>query len=235
MSLRVLRDFPSSDQLARDAADDLFEKITSLLSLDKEAHIVLTGGTVGIKTLYELAPLVARMDLSRLHLWWGDERFVESESPDRNFIQARDALLSKIPVQPKNLHPMPSVESGSLSAAASAFASELEAISPKFDIVLLGMGPDGHVASLFPGSTPEGHGELVIAESNSPKPPAERISLSYKALCSADEVWFLVAGSDKADAVSKVFEDKTLPAALVFGKKHTRWYVDAAAAEKLTF
>lgn len=234
MTLEVLSDFPSSDQLARDAADDLFEKITSLLASGEDAHIVLTGGTVGIQTLVELAPLVSRMDLSGLHLWFGDERFVESESPDRNFNQAKDALLSKIPVPPKNIHPMPSVESGPLSAAASAFAQEIEAIAPKFDIVLLGMGPDGHVASLFPGSTPESHGELVIAESSSPKPPAERISLSYKALCSANEVWFLVAGSDKADAVSKVFEEKKLPAALVSGKKLTRWYIDTKAAEKLT-
>lgn len=235
MKLELLTHFESADSLAKRAASDLAEKILNLIEARESVHIVLTGGTVGIKTIAELAPLLTGNDLSKLHLWWGDERFVDAKSKDRNFNQANDALISKVSIPAENIHPMPSAEAGALSAAATAFAEEIEVVAPIFDIVLLGVGPDGHVASLFPGSNPEIHGELVVAEYDSPKPPPRRISLSYKALSSSVEVWFLVAGEDKADAVSKVFQERTLPAALVSGQNLTRWYIDAAAAETTSF
>ena len=233
MKLEILRSFESGDQLAKQAASDLAERIISLIER-KNAHVVLTGGSVGIKTLSELAPLLKGENLSNLHLWWGDERFVEESSQERNFVQARQALLRHVSIPAKNLHPMPAKNNLSLNDSAGQFASALESVSPEFDLVLLGMGPDGHVASLFPGSNPVNHGSMVIAESHSPKPPAERISLSFGALSSAREVWFLVSGTDKAAAVSEVFTKRKLPAALVTGKELTRWYLDTAAAKNLT-
>jgi 6-phosphogluconolactonase len=233
VKVEMLSDFESGDQLAKQAASDLAGQILSLIE-NQEANVVLTGGTVGIKTLSELAQHLAGQDLSKLHLWWGDERFVEKESEDRNFVQANRALISKISIPTENLHQMPSLDAGSLEAGADTFAKHIESLKPNIDIVLLGMGPDGHVASLFPASTPTPFGEWVVAEASSPKPPAERISLSYKALSSAREVWFLVSGADKAVAVSKVFLEKKLPAALVSGVETTRWYLDTEAAKELT-
>lgn len=234
MSLEVLRHFASSEELAKQVARDLAARVLTLVQ-NNTAHVVLTGGSVGIKTLSELAPLLKGKDLTNQHLWWGDERFVHEESQERNFVQAHQALLSHIEIPTLNIHPMPSKEGLPLGEAAANFASHLESASPEFDLVLLGMGPDGHVASLFPGANPKKYGSLVVAESNSPKPPAERISLSFEALSSAREVWFLVAGEDKAPAVSEVFVEKKLPAARVTGRELTRWYLDAAAAKKLTF
>jgi len=233
LNLEILSHFEDGEKIAKQAAKDLAQKVLLLLET-QQVHVVLTGGTVGIKTLSELSSMLAGKDLSKLHLWWGDERFVEEASPDRNYRQAEQALLRNISIPPDNLHQMPSADGASLDSAASSFAAYIENLKPSFDIVLLGMGPDGHVASLFPDSPAKQFGEWVVAEPNSPKPPAQRISLSYKALSGAGEVWFLVAGGDKAAAVSQVFTKKDLPAAQVSGVNRTRWYLDTAAAAELT-
>jgi 6-phosphogluconolactonase len=233
MRLEVVRDFLNGQQLASKAAEDLAQEVLELLS-KQSVNLVLTGGSVGIKTLSELAPLLVAKDLSGLHLWWGDERFVEERSSERNYVQAVAAMISKISIPAKNLHPMPASGDKSLIDAASEFAQHLGDTSPQFDIVLLGMGSDGHVASLFPGSDATVVTDLVSVEKNSPKAPAERISLSIQALSSATEVWFLVSGSDKANAVKRVFDNEDLPAAKVTGKKLTRWYLDAQAASELS-
>ncbi len=234
MKLEVLHHFESGDQLAEQAATDLAEAITSLLP-SQRVHIVLTGGTVGIKTLAALAPLLKSVDLKKIELWWGDERFVDASSHERNFVQASEALLSKVSIPATNLHQMPAAGDLSLAEAASKFSTHIDKVAPRFDIVLLGMGSDGHVASLFPNSAATSSGELVVAEANSPKPPSERISLSYSALCSAREVWFLVSGPDKADAVNQVFSGRDLPATKVSGQQLTRWYLDTQAAAATSF
>jgi 6-phosphogluconolactonase len=232
MSLEILRNFDSCNLLASRAAQDLAAKVLDLLP-KQSVNLVLTGGTVGIKTLAELAPHLTGKDLSSLHFWWGDDRFVEEHSQERNYVQAAQVLISKISIPASNLHQIPAAGNLSLIESASEFAGQLEQERPKFDIVLLGMGADGHVASLFPESRPKPLSELVVAEQNSPKPPALRISLSYQALSGADEVWFLVSGLDKADAVSRVFTNQDLPASRVKGKKLTRWYLDTQAASKM--
>jgi 6-phosphogluconolactonase len=230
----VIRDLANADTVAEIAARDLAQKLETLLTSKQSVKFVLTGGTVGIKTLSELAPLIENFDLSRLSIWWGDERFVAADSLDRNFLQAREALLSKVRIPEGNIHAMPSTEDGDLLTATGSFAESLGAQEPSFDIVLLGMGGDGHVASLFPGSEPIRFGKWVVAEPNSPKAPSQRISLSYEALSSANEVWFLVAGEDKAQAVSMVFQNENLPAAKVTGRELTKWYLDEAAASEIT-
>lgn len=234
MNRVVISDHEDADAVARNAARDLAKELGRLLDAQLSVNLVLTGGTVGIKTLSELTPLVDGVDLSRLQIWWGDERFVESNSPDRNSVQACDVLLSRIQIPGGNIHPMPSPEDGDLLAAAKAFSKSIGSDLPSFDIVLLGMGPDGHVASLFPGSTAIEFGKWVVAEPNSPKPPQQRISLSYEALSSAKQVWFLVSGEDKAGAVSRVFHGEDLPATKVSGKEQTKWYLDKAAAARIT-
>ena len=230
----VIGDLVDADAVAETAAQDLASNLSSLLDTQQEVNLVLTGGTVGIKTLSKLAPLVKDLDFSRLSIWWGDERFVVPDSPERNFLQAKDALLSRVQIPTGNIHPMPSTEDGDLAEAAEAFAKTLESEAPNFDLVLLGMGGDGHVASLFPSSSPIEFGRWIIAESYSPKAPAQRISLSYEALSSAKEVWFLVSGEDKSNAVSRVFAGELLPAGRVTARNLTKWYMDKAAASGIT-
>jgi 6-phosphogluconolactonase len=235
MSRIVISNLAGANDVAKRAAKDLASELGRLLESQQCVTLVLTGGTVGIRVLSELATLFYGFDLSRLQIWWGDERFVESDSTDRNAVQAREALLSRVSIPEENIHEMPSIEDGNLEAASEAFSEKFNSENPHFDIVLLGMGPDGHVASLFPNSMPIRHGNWVVSEPDSPKPPQQRISLSNEALSSARQVWFLVAGKDKAPAVSRVFEGENLPATRVSGKELTKWYLDQEAASEITF
>ena len=234
MSRFAINKLAGAEDLARSAAMDLASELGILLRSQPSVNLVLTGGSVGIKVLKELAPLLENIDLVRLSIWWGDERFVAANSADRNSVQAYEALLSKIRIPKGNIHEMPSSDDGDLLAASRVFAEQLGSDAPSFDIVLLGMGPDGHVASLFPESTAIEIGRWVVAEPNSPKPPQQRISLSYAALSSSKQVWFLVSGKDKAKAISRVFEGENLPATNVKGKEQTKWYLDQEAAAGIT-
>lgn len=234
MTAIVISKHKDAAEVAESAAKDLADELVRLLSSQERVSLVLTGGTVGIKTLSYLATFLQGHDLSKLLIYWGDERFVESTSADRNSVQAKDAFLAKVAIPPKNIHEMPSSDVGDLETAAKSFSLQFGTENPSFDIVLLGMGADGHVASLFPNSAPSVFGRWVVAVPNSPKPPSQRISMSFEALSSANEVWFLVAGQDKAEAVSKVFGGEALPAGMVHGKTFTRWYLDEAAAAEIT-
>ena len=192
-------------------------------------NIVLTGGTVGILTLAKLRDIA--VDYSKVHLWWGDERFVAKDSADRNELQARTALIDHIAIDASHLHPFPASDEGmDLDEAAVAFSEQVANV--KFDVLLLGIGPDGHIASLFPGKNAKG--SLVVAEHNSPKPPPQRLSLSYDVINCAREVWFTVAGADKQDAVAVAFGDnpESLPVGRVRGTDKTIWFVDATAGTK---
>ena len=140
------------------------------------------------------------------------------------------------------MHSFPASDEGiTLEQAAEVFKQELSKFAiagagfPHFDIVFLGMGPDGHVASLFPGRELPSAGVTVIAEHDSPKPPSQRLSFSFETLNSADAVWFTVASADKADAVAIAFseESDSLPVGRVRGQLETVWFVDAAAASKI--
>jgi len=235
VSNTVVNRFKDADSLARGAAEEFVTRLSELLAELPEVHIQLTGGTIGIATLAAIADRedAHLLDWSRVHVWWGDERFVESESSDRNAVQAKKAMLAKLPAT--NLHEFPASDVGmNLDEAASFFAAELAALKPKFSLAFVGMGPDGHICSLFPGKPEIAKGQLVIAEHNSPKPPPQRLSFSYEAMNSVDEIWFVVAGGDKQDAVSVAFGDEpeSLPVGRVHGKVKTVWFVDQAAGNK---
>ena len=227
--------------VAETAAEMFIEHLTKVLEQKAEAHVVLTGGTVGIKTLVAIAEnaQVSEIDFTRVHFWWGDERFVASDNSDRNELQAREALLSKISLNETKVHAFPSSELGmNLDQAAASFAAQvaehaaIDEIVPDFDVVFLGIGPDGHVASLFPDKVEPAEGEAVFAEPDSPKPPSQRLSFSYEALNSAHQVWFVVAGADKAAAVAVAFGEhpELLPVGRVEGRDATLWFIDDAAA-----
>mgnify|MGYP006296659263 CR=1 FL=1 len=236
----IVNRFPDANGVAVAAASQLKAALVDRLASQPQTHVVLTGGTVGIATLARFAELegLSDIDFSRVHFWWGDERFVERNSPDRNAVQARNAMFRHLQVDEANIHEFPADgERLSLDESAEVFAAELERFAqpgakhPRFDVVLLGMGPDGHVASLFPGKPTPSEGVLVVAEHDSPKPPPQRLSFSYELLNSAEEVWFVIAGGDKADAVASAFseEPQALPVGRVHGKTRTVWFVDQTA------
>ena len=218
-----------------DNIDEIFEEAVKELLVEQPAvHVVLTGGTVGIALLENIDPS-NKLDWSRIHLWWGDERFVASDSEDRNAVQAHKALFSKIRIDSSKLHVFPSSDNGlTLDAAAEQFAAHVAEANPKFDLVFLGMGPDGHINSLFPGKPTPAPGVQIIAEHDSPKPPPQRLSFTYEAMNAADEIWLTVAGADKADAVSVAFGDDptALPVGRVQGISKTVWFVDQTAGNK---
>ena len=233
MTARVNR-FKDGNSVARAAAEAFFVKMDEVLATKPEATVAITGGSVGIATLAEIAasPRAAEFDFNRVNFWWGDERFVASDHADRNAVQARNALFSKINIDESKLHEFPSSDNGlELDAAAAQFAEYVAVQNPHFDLVFLGMGPDGHINSLFPGKPAPAAGALVIAEHDSPKPPPQRLSFTYEAMNNADEIWFTVAGGDKAEAVSVAFGDEptSLPVGRVHGKLKTVWFVDQTA------
>ena len=171
--------------------------------------------------------------------WWGDERFVEPASPDRNERQARESFLDQVDVDPAHVHPMPSTESASSAEeGAAAYGEELRAHgSGLFEVVMLGVGPDAHVASLFPGYPQLDVDDIALAVHDSPKPPPDRITLTLPCLNRSKAVWFIVSGEDKADAVALALAEGTdlhdAPAAGVSGQDETIWFLDRAAASKL--
>lgn len=235
---QVVNRFSDANSVAENVAQKLIDELCALLEQKSEVHLVLTGGTVGIASLAALSanPNRDSVDFSRVHLWWGDERFVEANSSDRNALQAKNALLKNLKLDAARVHEFPSADNGlSLDQAAAEFADHVNSVKPTFDIVLLGMGPDGHIASLFPGKPTPTVGSWVIAEHDSPKPPPQRLSFTYEALNTADQIWFVVAGADKQEAVATAMGDEpeSLPVGRVHGTLKTLWFIDSTAGTKV--
>lgn len=265
---------PDAAAVADATAARLLVRLLDLQSVRSPVHVVLTGGTVGTATLAAVAasPVRHTVDWSGVHVWWGDERFVAADSPDRNERQAREALLDALPLPPDHVHAMPAEGAATdEGAAAEAYAHELARYAPaddddvddvspsggvappaglvgapaggagtavpEFDVLLLGVGPDGHVASLFPGhATLHEEARTVVGEPDSPKPPPRRVSLTYPAIRAAREVWFVAAGQDKAEAVAAALSGARvdeIPAAGALGTERTLWLVDVAAASRI--
>jgi 6-phosphogluconolactonase len=237
-------------EMARAAAARLITRIVDTQAARGTASVVLTGGRNGNGLLAALADSPARdaVDWPRLDLWWGDERFLPEGDPQRNVTQATEALLAHVPLDPARVHPMPpsgGVHGDDADAAAAAYAADLSAAAapenhagvPAFDVLLLGVGPDTHVASLFPEHPGVRETErTVVGVHGAPKPPPTRISLTLPTIRAAREVWLLAAGEDKADAVaiaqSGAGEIQT-PAAGAYGTARTLWMLDSAAAAQL--
>ncbi len=236
--------------MARAAAARLITKVVDAQSARGSAGVVLTGGRNGNALLAALAESPARdaVDWARLDLWWGDERFLPADHPDRNDTQARQALLDTVPLDPARVHSMPAPGStwgGDVYAAADEYAEQLAKACgpqersrvPAFDVLLLGVGPDTHVASLFPEHPGVRETErTVIGVRGAPKPPPTRISLTLPAIRQAREVWLLAAGEDKAGAVAIALSgagEIQAPAAGAHGRSRTLWLLDRAAAAQL--
>jgi 6-phosphogluconolactonase len=232
----------TSDALATAVAGELLARLVDAQSAGHEPQIGLTGGTVADAVHRELARLAAssEVDWSRVVIWWGDERFVEPDSPERNAGQARATFLSSVDVDPAKVHEMPSTaDAPDVDAGAVAYSDAVRTFGiGEFDVMMLGVGPDGHVASLFPGFPQlDVDDRIAVGVTGSPKPPPERISLTLSALNRSKSVWFLVSGDEKADAVARALAEGTelhdCPASGVSGTEETIWFLDRAAARRL--
>ncbi|MFI2369496.1 6-phosphogluconolactonase [Streptomyces sp. NPDC018833] len=236
--------------MAQAAAARLITRIVDAQAARGSASVVLTGGRNGNGLLAALSSAPARdaIDWSRLDLWWGDERFLPDGDPERNVTQARAALLDTVPVDSARVHVMPASDGpygSDVDAAAAAYAAELAAAAgpedhgpvPTFDVLLLGVGPDTHVASLFPELPAVRETErTVVGVHGAPKPPPTRVSLTLPAIRAAREVWLLAAGEDKAKAVQIALSgagEVQAPAAGAYGRARTLWLLDSAAASQL--
>ena len=237
--------------LAGSVAARFLTNMVDVLHEQDEANVVLTGGSVGIAVLAAINESAARdtIDWSRVNFWWGDERWVPRADPERNELQARNALLNHIDVPPANIHAfgasddLPSTDDDALEAAAQRYAAELQANAPegaqfpRFDVTFLGVGPDGHVASLFPHrSGIRERDASVVCVRDSPKPPADRLTLTRSVLNSSDRVWLVLAGSDKASALGLALAGASrdeVPAAGIKGRHYTVFFVDSDAAAQV--
>lgn len=235
--------------LARAVAARLVTRLVDVQSARGHASVVLTGGGIGTAVLEELRENPARdaVDWRRLEVWWGDERFLPTDHPERNETQARAALLDAVPAPVERVHPMPATDGqdgDNPEAAAERYAAALRAATrpedhgqvPTFDVLLLGIGPEGHVASIFPESPAAYDERSVVAVRRAPKPPPTRLSLTFSAINSAAEVWALAAGAEKAPIVGLALGGAgrvQVPAAGVQGRRRTLWLLDRAAAGRL--
>lgn len=229
------------DALTADAAAWFLARIERAQREGRTAHVALTGGSVSDPFHREVVhgSRDVGVDWDRVHWWWGDERFVGADSADRNSLQAVTTLLTPLGVPDSHVHFVASSDEASdVDEAATRYADELASHAPDgFEVVLLGLGPDGHVASLFPGHASLGVDDrLAVGESDSPKPPPLRVSLTFPALNRSRAVAFLAAGDGKADAVRAALTPGPLvdcPARGVQGQEETVWFLDAAAASAI--
>ncbi len=240
---------PDADRLARAVAAALVARLAAAQTVHGTASVVLTGGGIGTAVLQQVAALAAEparevVDWTAVDVWWGDERFVPAGSDERNEVGARRALLDSVDVPEERIHAMPPSDgrfaepedaagwyTGQLAGAAGSGR-----VVPRFDVLLLGLGPEGHVASIFPETPASRDDRPVFAVRNCPKPPPTRISLGFSAINAAEEVWLLVSGEGKAEAVATALsgaDPVDLPAAGVHGRRATRWLLDTAAASRL--
>jgi 6-phosphogluconolactonase len=207
--------FDDAESVARHAADTIAEAIEAARSESRDIHIALAGGSTPQRA-YELLASVPGA-WGHVHLWMGDERCVPDEHPDSNARMVRESLLRGERAEPPVLHRVPHPEVP--EDAAWLYALELRAHIPDlvFDVMLLGMGPDGHTASLFPG-----HSGLKVAEApcfavrESPKPPPERVTMSLPVLRAARLTLLLVTGADKRESLARALDgDPAIPLALL--------------------
>ena len=232
--------------LAEAVAARFLNRVSKRVDEGGVVHISLTGGSMGAAVLAAASrsPRRDRIDWSRVHFWWSDERFVPRDDDDRNERQARAALLDALDIPSSNIHAVAASDEGvDLDAAAAAYAQELarfgegDDLWPAFDVCFLGVGPDGHVASLFP-DRPEIliTDRTVVAVRDSPKPPPERVTMTRPVINGSRRVWMVLSGSDKASALGLALAGASyasVPAAGAKGRKRTVFFVDQAAAAKV--
>ena len=237
----VVRRHDDAGALVADIASALLDRLAAAQARGEVPQVGLTGGSIAEELHRELARRAAAssVDWSRVVFWWGDERFVPAGSEDRNAGQAREAFLDHVGVDPAHVHEVPaSDEVATAEDAADAYSAALrEHGAGFFEVLMLGIGPDGHCASLFPGHAAlSATDAIAVAVHDSPKPPPDRVTLTFEAMDRCRSVWFIASGEGKAEAVARALAAEgtveETPARGVRGDE-TVWWLDEAAASAL--
>jgi 6-phosphogluconolactonase len=243
--MHELKVLPDDAALAAAVAERFLQRVVAAQGRGEEPQIALTGGTIAHAIHQQIAARAGSyaVDWDRIVFWWGDERFVAPDSAERNALDARSVFLDVVGAG--QVHEMPSTaDVPDAEAGAAAYSDLMRAEgSGEFDLVMLGLGPDGHVASLFPGFVQlDVDDRIAVAVADAPKPPPDRISLTFAALNRSRAVWLLVSGAAKADAVARALAEtgdvRDTPArgispASAATVPETVWFLDLAAASKL--
>jgi 6-phosphogluconolactonase len=218
--------YADAAELTTEVVAQLLQSIEEGLTEGARFDLALTGGTLGLAISKSLVEVLNQNsdDFAGLHIWWSDERFVEGASEERNAIPFHKKLSNKN----VTVHEVISSDLGSAEEALTDYDSQLENVN--LDLAILGLGPDGHVASIFPGRSDLDNLNRVFLIEDSPKPPSVRISFTMAMINSAEKVWIVATGEGKAEAVTKIIEaDLSIPASYVRGSHHTRLIVDTEA------
>lgn len=244
----IVQTFADAEAVSRAAAEEFAHRSVEAVAARGRFTVALSGGSTPSRMYQLLAapPLREAVDWSKVLVFWGDERAVPPDHPDSNYRAAHAELLARVPVPERQIIRMEgerpdagAAASDYQAAVAGALGVSPDGPPPSLDLVLLGMGPDGHTASLFPGN--EAVAEInrwVVPVRGAPKPPPDRLTMTAPLLNAAREVLFLVAGADKADRLAEVFDGprnpRRLPAQLIRPAQGALvWYVDRAATAKL--
>jgi 6-phosphogluconolactonase len=247
MTIPLVRTFADPEAVSRAAADEFVRRAEEAVAERGCFAVALSGGSTpqGLYRLLAEPPYRGRVDWGRVVVFWGDERCVPPDHHDSNFRMAREALLAKVPVAAGRVHRMEAERPDRDAAArdyqaviARAFGVPADGPPPALDLVLLGMGPEGHTASLFPDTTALDETKRWVVVNHVPKFAADRLTMTLPILNRAREVLFLVEGGDKAEILADVLEGmpdpKRLPAQAVrTADGRLLWYVDRAAGARI--
>ena len=239
--MAIIQTYPTPEALDRAAATHFIECAAEAIAENGRFSVVLAGGSTPKATYEVLAAeeFSQRINWENVHIFWGDERMVPPDHPESNYLMANNALLKHIPIPKKQIYRIP----GEIDPKEAARAYELFLLKhfgneqPRFDLILLGLGEDGHTASLFPGTTGLRDTQRWVIANYVRKLSSWRLTLSRTAINSASNVTFLVSGENKAESLHRVlasrYEPESLPAQFVRPTGQLRWMVDAAAAALL--
>lgn len=232
--------FPDLDSLSRAAMDETLPIIRDAVAQRGRFAIALSGGHTPAK-MYELwaaTPYRDQTPWDCVHLFWGDERYVAQDDPLSNFRMTRETLISHVPIPAANVHPMPTLP-GPPEKSAEAYEQELRkffgAAPPEFDLQLLGLGPEGHIASLFPGAPALEEKQRWVMAVEAPAKPPQRLTLTPVVLNQGRNTFFLVAGNDKREIISALRNEpdskpSQYPAGRIRPAGRVLWFLDQAAA-----
>lgn len=236
--------YPDVETMSHEAARSIVQMANEAVVTHGRFSIALSGGSTP-KLLYGLLaqePYRSQINWSTVEIFWSDERCVPPDDKESNFHLAREVLLSKAPLEEKQIHRMPA-DAVEREAASRAYTLEIQRVlgvegTPRFDLLQLGMGPEGHTASLFPHQTSLHEGRRLVMPVSVPKPPPDRLTFTPPMLNAARRVLFLVAGAEKADAVRAALEGEDnvdeYPAQMMRRNRgEVIWMLDTAAAQQL--
>jgi len=241
--------FPNLEKVSRSLAEKIVEEASDAVEKRGRFTLVLSGGKTPRFLYGFLANEYAnKIDWQAVHLFWGDERYVPKDHPDSNFALAYETMIAKAPLPPQNIHRIP-VEIEAPERAAESYEKTLREffkdseaqVSPTFDVILLGMGNDGHTASLFPGSPELKERNRWVAAVNAPSflLPQNRITLTFPLINRSRAIFFLVSGAEKSRVLKSILEEpdkarKLYPAAMVQAREELVWYLDEEAFNSIS-